>query len=95
MVSGTRYYIEDYCDEVVPCDCTLEAWAEWLSKPEEGWRRDEAAKECANCFHDPHKRACSVEIVGGICCGCTYMVSAAPAQPKPTEPCIMEKRPDP
>lgn len=45
MVSGTRYYIEDYSDEIVPCDCTLEGWAAWLAKPEEGWGRDEAAAD--------------------------------------------------
>lgn len=31
--AGTRsFYIEQYSDEVVPCDCTLPGWAAWLSK---------------------------------------------------------------
>lgn len=38
-----RYYLEDYSDETVPCDCTLQGWADWLSKPSEDWNRDEAA----------------------------------------------------
>lgn len=45
MTSGLRYYIEDFSDEVVPCDCTPEGWAEWLSKPDEGWERYEPAKD--------------------------------------------------
>ena len=39
--SGTRsFYIDDYSDESVPCDCSLEGWAEWLSKPDECWEHD-------------------------------------------------------
>lgn len=44
-MSKLLYYIDDYSDEFVPCDCTLEGWAKWLSEPDEGWGRDEAAKE--------------------------------------------------
>jgi hypothetical protein len=42
-MSETRYYIEDWCDEVVPCSCSLEAWARWLSAPDPEWSRPEAA----------------------------------------------------
>lgn len=36
--SGTRsYYPEEYSDEAVPCDCTLEGWASWLSRDDEYW----------------------------------------------------------
>lgn len=38
-----RFYIDDYSDEVVPCDCTLAGWAQWLSKPDPQWQRDRAA----------------------------------------------------
>ncbi len=31
--AGTRsYYLDNWADECVPCDTTLEAWATWLSK---------------------------------------------------------------
>ena len=40
--AGDRsYYIDDYADEIMPCDSTLEAWADWLSKPDADWSRDE------------------------------------------------------
>lgn len=39
------YYIEEYSDEVVPCDCTLEGWAAWLSKPAPEWGRPAAAPD--------------------------------------------------
>ena len=38
-------YIDDYSDEVVPCQPKLEAWAEWLSTPDHSWGRDHAAKD--------------------------------------------------
>jgi hypothetical protein len=38
------YYIDDYSDEVVPCDCTLDGWSNWLSKPDPDWNRDAAAR---------------------------------------------------
>ncbi len=34
-----NYYLDDYTDEVIPCAPTLEAWAEWLSKPDPKWYR--------------------------------------------------------
>jgi hypothetical protein len=40
-----RFYLDDYTDEVVPCDCTLEGWAEWLSKPDPDWSRPIAATD--------------------------------------------------
>lgn len=36
----TYYYVDDYVDEVLPCDARLDAWAEWLSKPDEDWPHD-------------------------------------------------------
>ena len=35
----TLYYITDYSDEIVPCDCRLQSWADWLSRPDENWDR--------------------------------------------------------
>lgn len=33
-ISGQRsFYIDDYSDEVVPCDSTIEGWAAWLASP--------------------------------------------------------------
>lgn len=44
-MSETLYYVEDFSDEVIPCAATLEAWAEWLSKPDSEWGRDEPATD--------------------------------------------------
>lgn len=44
-MTETLYYIDRYSDEVVPCDCRLQSWAEWLSKPDEQWERPEAAAD--------------------------------------------------
>ena len=41
----TSYYLEPWNDEVLPCDTTLEGWAEWLSKPAEDWNRPEPARD--------------------------------------------------
>lgn len=45
METRTVYWLFDYSDEIVPCDCSLEGWAEWLSKPDEEWNRPEAAND--------------------------------------------------
>lgn len=42
------YYLEDYADEVVPCDCSLDGWATWLAKPDPDWNRHEAAENGAS-----------------------------------------------
>jgi hypothetical protein len=42
-MSGTLWYVTDYCDETMPCAPTLEGWAEWLSKPDLDWSRPEPA----------------------------------------------------
>lgn len=34
------YYIDEHADEIMPCDATLEGWAEWLSKPDPTWPHD-------------------------------------------------------
>jgi len=39
------YYIEEFADEIIPCNPTLEGWAEWLSKAAPEWGRDEPAKD--------------------------------------------------
>jgi hypothetical protein len=41
----TYYYLLDYCEEVMPCAPTLEAWAEWLSEPDEDWHRQTPAED--------------------------------------------------
>lgn len=46
-MSALLYYIDDYSDEIVPCDCTLQGWADWLSKPDINWRRDSPAADGA------------------------------------------------
>ncbi|MEM1149210.1 MAG: hypothetical protein AAGI03_01435 [Pseudomonadota bacterium] len=38
-------YITAYTDETMPCEASLEGWAEWLSKPDPDWRRPEPAKD--------------------------------------------------
>jgi hypothetical protein len=40
-----RYYLDDYSDEAMPCDGTLEAWAEWLSQPDPDWGRVAAVED--------------------------------------------------
>jgi hypothetical protein len=30
-MSERSYYLDAFCDEMVPCDLTLEGWAKWLS----------------------------------------------------------------
>lgn len=40
-------YLDDFCDEVVPCDCALQGWADWLSKPDEQWNRSTSAEDGA------------------------------------------------
>ena len=39
------YYIDQYSDEVVPCDCSLDGWAKWLSEPALEWGREKAATD--------------------------------------------------
>lgn len=46
-MSEVCYYLDDFTDEVVPCDCTLQGWADWLSKPDVQWHRDAAAEDRA------------------------------------------------
>jgi hypothetical protein len=41
----TLIYLDDYSDEICPCEPTLEAWTEWLSKPARDWGRRKAAKD--------------------------------------------------
>ncbi len=38
------YYIGQWTDESMPCQPTLEGWAEWLSKPDEDWQRSAPAQ---------------------------------------------------
>lgn len=34
------YYLDDFADEIIPCDATLEGWAEWLSRHDPDWPHD-------------------------------------------------------
>lgn len=48
MTDGQRlYWLDDFADEVVPCDCTLEGWAEWIAAadPDDGWWRSRPATD--------------------------------------------------
>jgi hypothetical protein len=40
-------WLDDFVDEVVPCDCTLQGWADWLSKPDLQWNREAPAQDGA------------------------------------------------
>ena len=42
------FWLTDYCDEVVPCDCSLDGWAKWLSQPDELWGRGEPETDGAS-----------------------------------------------
>ncbi|MFN3584866.1 hypothetical protein [Phenylobacterium sp.] len=44
-MSDLLYYLDDYTDEVMPCDPELDAWAAWLAEPDPDWNRPEAAKD--------------------------------------------------
>lgn len=35
------YYIEQWTDETMPCDASLQGWANWLAGPDEDWGRPE------------------------------------------------------
>lgn len=39
------YYIDQWCDDNMPCDPSLNGWAEWLSQPSKEYKRDEPAKD--------------------------------------------------
>jgi len=56
----TLYYITDYSDEIVPCDCRLQSWADWLSRPDENWDRPAPAVD-GETF-----RASSLTILGDV-----------------------------
>lgn len=56
----TLYYITDYSDEIVPCDCRLQSWADWLSRPDENWDRAAPAVD-GETF-----RASSLTILGDV-----------------------------
>lgn len=45
MSAQTLYYIVEFTDEIVPCDCSLDGWAKWLSAPDEEWNRDAPAED--------------------------------------------------
>lgn len=58
--ASTLYYINDFTDEIVPCDCTLDGWAKWLSAPDEEWNRDEAAEDGATF------KASTIHVLGDV-----------------------------
>ncbi len=45
IMTVTYIYLDDYSDEVCPCQPTLEEWAKWLSAPAPDWGRRKAAKD--------------------------------------------------
>jgi hypothetical protein len=45
MSMERAYYLTKFADEILPCDPTLEAWADWLSRPDEEWGCETAAKD--------------------------------------------------
>lgn len=45
MADRIAYYLTEYTDEWMPCDCSLEGWAKWLSEPSEDYNRDVAASD--------------------------------------------------
>lgn len=57
---STLYYIAEFTDEVVPCDCTLDGWAKWLSQPDEEWNRDQPAGN-GETF-----KASTIEVLGDV-----------------------------
>lgn len=40
QATDRAYYLDDFADEIMPCDATLEGWAEWLSRPDPDWPHD-------------------------------------------------------
>lgn len=56
----TLYYITEYSDEIVPCDCRLQSWADWLSRPDENWGREAPAVD-GETF-----KASSLSILGDV-----------------------------
>lgn len=56
----TLYYLTQWSDEVIPCAPTLEAWAEWLAKPDEEWNRNAAAPT------GEEYRASALKILGDV-----------------------------
>ena len=45
MSKPTYYYLDPWIDETVPCEPSLQGWADWLCEPDEDWDRPEAAKD--------------------------------------------------
>ncbi|BBD01864.1 hypothetical protein [Sphingobium sp. YG1] len=45
IIMASFIYLDDYSDEVCPCQPTLQGWAEWLSKPALDWGRRKSAKD--------------------------------------------------
>ena len=43
-MTNRSYYLDDYSDEVMPCEPSLDGWALWLSSPDpdEPWNKEEA-----------------------------------------------------
>ena len=47
QIERVIYWITYYTEEIVPCDCSLEGWAKWLSGPDADWGRDSATQDGA------------------------------------------------
>jgi hypothetical protein len=39
VAGDERFYLAAFSDEIIPCDGTLQGWADWLAKPDPEWQR--------------------------------------------------------
>lgn len=60
-MTALNYYLDEFTDEVIPCAPTLEAWAEWLSKPDPNWSDRLAATADGATF-----KVSTLEVLGDI-----------------------------
>ena len=70
MTDGQRlYWLDDFADELMPCDGTLEGWAEWIVTADhcDGWHRTCAAQD-GEVFmaHAATRTNHTVTIAGGV-----------------------------
>lgn len=70
MTDGQRlYWLDEFDDESLPCDCTLEGWAEWIAAadPDDGWYRTRPAQD-GEVFtaHAATRTNHTVTIAGGV-----------------------------
>jgi hypothetical protein len=44
-MSVQHVWLDEFSDEIVPCNCTWSGWADWLSRPDPKWSRHHAAAD--------------------------------------------------